>query len=111
MNRPEKSFSLFALLLPFAVSILVLCITAGYLIYRIADERAYRERWKDYHDCGLGCRPYEDRFRLSKQQNAGQAGKNQNKRYAQEALMHGVFSKPQNRQKPSVPTGFYTDRP
>lgn len=54
MNRPEKSFSLFALLLPFAVSILVLCITAGYLIYRIADERAYRERWKDYHDCGLG---------------------------------------------------------
>ena len=28
--------------------------------------------------------------RLSKQQNAGQAGKNQNKRYAQEALMHGV---------------------
>lgn len=54
MNRPEKSFSLFALLLPFAASILVLCITAGYLIYRIADERAYRERWKDYHDCGLG---------------------------------------------------------
>ena len=54
MNRPEKSFSLFALLLPFAVSILVLCITAGYLIYRIADERADRERWKDYHDCGLG---------------------------------------------------------
>ena len=51
MNRPEKSFSLFALLLPFAVSILVLCITAGYLIYRIAEDR---ERWKDYHDCGLG---------------------------------------------------------
>ncbi len=59
--------------------------------------------WADAH--------MNDRFRLSKQQDAGQAGKNQNKRYAQEALMHGVFSKPQNRQKPSVPTGFYTDRP
>lgn len=48
-----KSLSMLSLILPFAVSILVLCTTAGYYIYRYASERAYREKWKDYNDCGL----------------------------------------------------------
>lgn len=52
-KRTDKSFSLFTLILPFALSILVLCITAGYYIYRYASERAYRRKWEDYNDCGL----------------------------------------------------------
>ncbi len=40
-------------MLPYAAALLVLCITAGYSIYRYASERAYHERWKDYNDCGL----------------------------------------------------------
>lgn len=48
-----KSLSMLSLILPFCISILVLCVTAGYYIYRYASERAYREKWKDYNDCGL----------------------------------------------------------
>ena len=53
MRQKEKSFSLFTLIVPFAVSILVLCITAGYYIYRYASEKAYQRKWEDYNDCGL----------------------------------------------------------
>ncbi len=53
MNRSEKSLPLFTLIIPLAVSLLVLCVTAGYYIYHFASERAYREKWKDYNDCGL----------------------------------------------------------
>lgn len=49
----EKYPSLFTLIIPITISILVLCITAGYAIYRYFNEKAYRERWKDYNDCGL----------------------------------------------------------
>ena len=51
--QEERSFSLLPLLLPAAVSVLVLCATAGYLLYRFFSERAYRDRWKDYDDCGI----------------------------------------------------------
>ena len=40
----EKSASLFSLIVPFAVAILVLCVTAGYYIYHYASEKAYREK-------------------------------------------------------------------
>ena len=50
MEQREKS--LLPLVIPVAVSVLVLCITAGYALYRYLSERAYRERWKDYDDCG-----------------------------------------------------------
>ncbi|MEM1484365.1 hypothetical protein V6615_05730 [Oscillospiraceae bacterium PP1C4] len=53
MKRSEKSIPLFTLVIPLAVSLLVICVTAGYYIYRFARERAYREKWKDYYDCGL----------------------------------------------------------
>ena len=54
MKQQEKrSFSLLTLLIPVAVSAVVLCATAGYLLYRFCDERAYRARWKDYADCGV----------------------------------------------------------
>lgn len=53
LKNKRKSGSLLTLMIPFAVSILVLCVTGGYYIYRYASERAYREKWKDYNDCGL----------------------------------------------------------
>lgn len=51
--KREKSVSLLSLIIPFAVAILVLCVTAGYYLYHYASEKAYREKWKDYNDCGL----------------------------------------------------------
>jgi len=27
-------------------------LVACYVIYRLSSERAYREKWKDYSDCG-----------------------------------------------------------
>lgn len=53
MYHNHKYKSLFSTMLPYAAALLVLCITAGYSIYRYASERAYHERWKDYNDCGL----------------------------------------------------------
>lgn len=53
LRSHDSPFRLMALIIPFAVSILVLCVTAGYYIYHFASERAYREKWKDYVDCGL----------------------------------------------------------
>lgn len=49
----NKRKSLFSMMLPYAAALLVLCVAAGYSIYRYASERAYYERWKDYDDCGL----------------------------------------------------------
>ncbi|WP_156136484.1 hypothetical protein [Candidatus Soleaferrea massiliensis] len=34
-------------------SVLSLVMSAGYIVYKLANERAYREKWKDYNDCGL----------------------------------------------------------
>lgn len=53
MYYNHKYKTLFSMMLPYAAALLVLCITAGYSIYRYASERAYHERWKDYNDCGL----------------------------------------------------------
>ena len=53
MERQEKSTILLTLVLPVAVSILVLCVTGGYLLYRALRERAYRARWREYDDCGV----------------------------------------------------------
>lgn len=36
----------------FVGAIALLLLAAGYVIYRLASERAYREKWKDYNDCG-----------------------------------------------------------
>ena len=32
---------------------LTLLTGMAYLVYRFFSERAYREKWKDYEDCGL----------------------------------------------------------
>ena len=53
MEPQEKSFSLLPLILPVVISVLVICVTAGYFLYRFASERAYRARWRDYDDCGI----------------------------------------------------------
>lgn len=53
MKDSGKSAPLFTLVIPLVVTVLVACITAGYCLYRYLNERAYRERWKDYNDCGL----------------------------------------------------------
>ena len=36
----------------FVGAIAVLLIVAGYVISRLAGERAHRAKWKDYNDCG-----------------------------------------------------------
>jgi len=36
----------------FVMAIAVLLLAAGYVVHRLAGERAYREKWKDYNDCG-----------------------------------------------------------
>jgi len=47
-------------LIPFAISGVALIITlstivisAAVLAYKLASEKAYKEKWKDYDDCGL----------------------------------------------------------
>lgn len=35
------------------LGVLTLLTGMAYLIYRFFSERAYREKWKDYEDCGL----------------------------------------------------------
>jgi len=36
----------------FVGALSVLMLVACYVIYRLSSERAYREKWKDYSDCG-----------------------------------------------------------
>ncbi len=36
----------------FAGAVAVLLLAAMYVIARLAGARAYREKWKDYNDCG-----------------------------------------------------------
>ena len=36
----------------FVGAISVLLMVAGYVIQRLASEKAHREKWKDYNDCG-----------------------------------------------------------
>lgn len=38
--------------LAFVTAIAALLLVAGYVISRLSSERAYREKWKDYNDCG-----------------------------------------------------------
>ena len=35
------------------LSIFSLVASVAYNAYRMASERAYREKWKDYNDCGI----------------------------------------------------------
>lgn len=37
----------------FIAAIVLLLATAGYVIFRLASERAYRQKWRDYNDCGI----------------------------------------------------------
>jgi len=36
----------------FVGAISVLILAACYVVSRLSSERAYREKWKDYNDCG-----------------------------------------------------------
>ena len=46
-NGPFKGF------VPILLTVLTLVASVSYLVYRLARERAYQEKWKDYNDCGL----------------------------------------------------------
>ncbi len=35
------------------LGIMTLLSAGAYLVYRYVSERAYREKWKDYDDCGM----------------------------------------------------------
>lgn len=48
-NRTKKDLSMAA---AFVGAVAVLLLVAGYVISRLARERAYEEKWKDYYDCG-----------------------------------------------------------
>ncbi|MCI8648812.1 MAG: hypothetical protein HFG20_01700 [Anaerotruncus sp.] len=49
----KKKCSLLTWVIPLTISLLIGCVTAGYLVYRHLNERAYRKRWEDYNDCGF----------------------------------------------------------
>lgn len=36
----------------FVAAISILLLVAGYVISRLSGDRVYREKWKDYNDCG-----------------------------------------------------------
>ena len=39
--------------LPVAAALFLLMTSIAYIVYRIADNKNYHERWKDYEECGL----------------------------------------------------------
>ena len=39
--------------LPVAAALFLLMTSIAYIVYRIADNKNYHERWKDYDECGL----------------------------------------------------------
>ena len=47
MSRDKLKF------LTVVLSIFSLVASVAYIDYRMASERAYREKWKDYNDCGI----------------------------------------------------------
>lgn len=40
-------------ILAVTIPVLILALSAAYLVYKLLSEKAYREKWEDYHDCGL----------------------------------------------------------
>lgn len=36
----------------FVAAISILLLVAGYVISRLSSDQAYKEKWKDYNDCG-----------------------------------------------------------
>lgn len=51
--KSAKSTSVVKKLLSVAVPVVLLMGSVGYIVYRLLNERSYREKWKDYEDCGL----------------------------------------------------------
>ena len=39
--------------LPIVAYIFVMAAALAYIIIKLMGDRAYREKWKDYNDCGL----------------------------------------------------------
>ncbi len=39
--------------LPVAIALVVFLVSAGFIIFKIVNDRNYNERWKDYDECGL----------------------------------------------------------
>ena len=51
-TKATRSRTDFAVAAAFVGAISVLLMVAGYVIQRLASEKAHREKWKDYNDCG-----------------------------------------------------------
>jgi hypothetical protein len=49
MKKKQTDFAVGA---SFIAAIAILLMAAGYVIHRLSGERAHREKWKDYNDCG-----------------------------------------------------------
>jgi hypothetical protein len=52
-NEAEAVSKRHAPIISLLLGLAVVATTAAYLIYRYANERAYRKKWEDYDECGL----------------------------------------------------------
>ncbi len=53
VKKAKEIFPYFGMMLSLVLTITMLVCSACYLVYKITNDRAYREKWKDYNDCGL----------------------------------------------------------
>lgn len=51
-QKPQVPLKDIGMVTAFVGAISVLLLVAGYVIYRLSSERAYRAKWQDYNDCG-----------------------------------------------------------
>lgn len=49
----RKQESYLKVILPTIAAFFLLAASITYVTYRLLSNRAYREKWKDYNDCGL----------------------------------------------------------
>lgn len=49
LNAPKSQIPFVSFLLGLAV----VATTAAYILYKYSSDKAYRQKWKDYDECGL----------------------------------------------------------
>ena len=50
VKKAKEIFPYFGMMLSLVLTITMLVCSACYLVYKITNDRAYREKWKDYND-------------------------------------------------------------
>ncbi len=53
-DRPNNFIKFFRISAPIVVALTLFVSSAFYIVYRMVSDYNYRERWKDYDECGLG---------------------------------------------------------